>query len=42
MPLHAGTITNRTNRDTNRRRCTMLDYVKMDDYSDRGDRGGRR
>ena len=30
MPLHAGMITNRTNRNTNRRRCTMLDYVKMD------------
>ena len=42
MPLHLGTITNHTNCDTNRLRCMMLDYVKMNDYSDRGDRGGRR
>ena len=42
MHLHAGAITNRTNCDTNRRRWTMLDYVKMDDYSDHGDCGERR
>ena len=34
-------ITNRTNRNTNRRRWAMLNYVQMDDYSDRGDRGER-
>ena len=30
------------NINTNRRRFRMLDYVKMNDYSDHGDCGGRR
>ena len=31
MHLHAGTIIIVPNRDTNRRRCTMLNHVEMDD-----------
>ena len=35
MPLHAGSIIIVDNRVTNRRRCTMLDYVLNDDCQDR-------
>ena len=42
MPLHAWTIVIVTNRDTNRRRWTMFNYVKKDDCSDCGDHVERR